>query len=96
MMTDLRSFLLVLLMLETAGGLGIGALLNCRNGLDRWTTGVTGPEICKLVNRMFDGGRIRKKGDEYDRVEGKDWDKRIGNGIWIDVFGSHGIWADES
>ncbi len=63
-------------MLETTG-FGIGGLLNSRNGLDRWTAGVTSPEIFKLVTRMFDGGRIRKKGNEYGRSRGKERNKRI-------------------
>ncbi len=60
MMMRLRLFLLVALMLGTAAGIDIEALLKiCRNGQIRWTAGVTGPGICKLVNtRLFDGRRI--------------------------------------
>ncbi len=82
MMTELRGFLLVVLMLGTVAGIDIAALLkNCRSGQGSWTAGVTGPEICKLVTRMFDGGRIRKNGDQFIKIEGKDRNKRIGN--WI-------------
>ncbi len=83
MMTHLGLFLLVALILGTAStGIDMGALLKaCRNGQDRWIAEeVTGPDICKLVTRMF-VGRIWKKGGEYGGTEGKDWNKRIGN--WV-------------
>ncbi len=63
MVMRLRLFLLVALILGTAAGIDIEVLLkDCRNGQHRWTAGVTGLRICKLVTRLFDWRRIWKKG----------------------------------